>query len=730
MAQSLGLPKQTPRGRQKHIKEDDLFVCSKDGKAYKVSWALLKILFQDPPPRWHLRKSELKGPGNYRENQVVLCHGIDSAWDLDTGKKLSGPAEVFHAPIAGPKSDEEWWTTVFKNTLVVGYSVRFFNGPTYTEPFANNWHLGEETNTKSQYSFDYMFYNCAQLEFMTESLPSGGEDRVKEYSLHHMDVTDKCIDMSYAFAGTQIKSNANRDEFKDWDTKNVVSFRGTFRGRPSRNGSFAGSWRGDLRKCPKFVATSARDIDYMYSGQPGCHIPGPDKGWGLENVETARYAFSYGDYYYRDPNRASGFEHLRFGKVKTLEGFMDGTREYTFNASGWDVSTCTNFRRMFYSGYITGEGMGNWDMSNATDTSYMFHFTTNFNPPTDTEAGFYKWNLGNVTMMDGMLGNMNPDKNPIKAADMRGWCVSKISERPTDWGYMAPLHQIPWTMKEPNWGTCPPQEQRVKELWNLEHSISLQQVQGTQRWIQSDRPVPAGGKRELVVTTWHGSLHLRGDNQLSQDIADAGWGELRPVPPELGGGNDPSEIIVEWRKDVKTVSYTVKSPEHSYCTEGFDGLALVVQAKECYFTLDGNMDKIYGQLKKEWVTYQLPLRGVKNKYSWTIDTRCDQFTDAGRDPNNVCPNFEQAFRIYAVVLVDKKGGWVPYNKTWTPTEMNQPAPTVKRIPIADAVKETAFAPGALRVKGQEEDFDSNGNSVRLGLISHFDLDEDAYMEIS
>jgi len=63
----------------------------------------------------------------------------------------------------------------------------------------------------------------------------------------------------------------------------------------------------------------------------------------------------------------------------------------------------------------------NWNVSNVTDMSKLFHFATSFNQPIEN------WNVGNVTNMSGMFSSATSFNQPIG-----GWDVSNV----TDMSYM------------------------------------------------------------------------------------------------------------------------------------------------------------------------------------------------------------------------------------------------------------------------------------------------------
>lgn len=100
--------------------------------------------------------------------------------------------------------------------------------------------------------------------------------------------------------------------------------------------------------------------------------------------------------------------------------------------------------------------VGDWDVSNVTDMSYMFYACNEF-----TGGGMYSsmpsWDVSKVTNMEGMFSHAYKFK-----LDLSNWCVSNITTEPTDFALNAPLLT---ENKKPIWGTCP--YRTPEEFWNL-----------------------------------------------------------------------------------------------------------------------------------------------------------------------------------------------------------------------------------------------------------------------
>lgn len=86
-----------------------------------------------------------------------------------------------------------------------------------------------------------------------------------------------------------------------------------------------------------------------------------------------------------------------------------------FDVTGCDVSGVNNFNSMFaYPGF--NQDISAWDVSSATDMSFMFRFSLNFNQDISS------WDVSNVTNMRNMFSSAR-DFNQ----DLSGWDVSNVT---------------------------------------------------------------------------------------------------------------------------------------------------------------------------------------------------------------------------------------------------------------------------------------------------------------
>ena len=179
MAQSDGVPVVPMRGKKKHLKDDDLFACTfTDGKTYKVPWRDVKLLFVDPPSKWHIK--DLTG-GN------LPVANVDAVFAMD-GTELSGKAATFTVQPG-------------QEVIIFGNDVRYNQRGQDT---TCNWNFGDQTDTKNQTMWDDMF---------PHNLNFNGD-------IQHLDITEKAFNISYMFSGCQ-KFNQPVGHFNTVNCNNI-----------------------------------------------------------------------------------------------------------------------------------------------------------------------------------------------------------------------------------------------------------------------------------------------------------------------------------------------------------------------------------------------------------------------------------------------------------------------------------------------------------------------------
>jgi hypothetical protein len=168
--------------------------------------------------------------------------------------------------------------------------------------------------------------------------------------------------------------------------------------------------------------------------------------WDVSGITNMSYTF------YNAMVTPAGIEDWDVSSVTTFEHFsyLDGPTlkplDTTFNpdVSGWDVSSCTNFARMFQFQHGFNANLSQWDMSSATDISLMFFGSSTYgfgrNYMTFDGTGIDAWDVSNVIYMYGTFA-----RNDVINVDLSGWDVSNVIE------YGLFDDDTPnWTLPKPN----------------------------------------------------------------------------------------------------------------------------------------------------------------------------------------------------------------------------------------------------------------------------------------
>jgi surface protein len=98
---------------------------------------------------------------------------------------------------------------------------------------------------------------------------------------------------------------------------------------------------------------------------------------------------------------------------------FSGCFNFDDNLGNWDVSNVTNMKLMFESSYTFNNGgsssISSWDTSSVTDMESMFSSSSSFNQPIGS------WNVSNVTNMNAMF-TLSSFNQPLS-----GWDVSNVT---------------------------------------------------------------------------------------------------------------------------------------------------------------------------------------------------------------------------------------------------------------------------------------------------------------
>src|SRR5690554_16569 len=87
------------------------------------------------------------------------------------------------------------------------------------------------------------------------------------------------------------------------------------------------------------------------------------------------------------------------------------------NIGNWDVGSVTNMRAMFESANSFNQDIGNWNVSNVTEMYYMFAWASSFN------QNIGNWDVGSVTNMRAMFESATSFNQ-----ELLNWNVSNVTE--------------------------------------------------------------------------------------------------------------------------------------------------------------------------------------------------------------------------------------------------------------------------------------------------------------
>jgi len=115
-----------------------------------------------------------------------------------------------------------------------------------------------------------------------------------------------------------------------------------------------------------------------------------------------------------------GFNYLLNYKPSRPEIMHIGAKKFNSDISGWDTSSVTDMKWMFYeTTNFNGAYLKNWDVSKVTDMHEMFWECCNGGASLDLS----QWDTSSVTTMKYMFYGV-PEFN----SDISGWDVSNVED--------------------------------------------------------------------------------------------------------------------------------------------------------------------------------------------------------------------------------------------------------------------------------------------------------------
>ena len=154
----------------------------------------------------------------------------------------------------------------------------------------------------------------------------------------------------------------------------------------------------------------------------------------LSNVTNASYMLGYSNDLVTNNSIANwDTSHIQnFSGMFRTDNFPTATNTFNTNLNSWNVSSATNLSYMFEGRANYNQPLGNWQTNNATNLEGMFMNCSNFNQNLNTwnvgnvtnfsflfyEASLYNmplnnWNTSNATTFEGMFQNAKTFNQPI-----------------------------------------------------------------------------------------------------------------------------------------------------------------------------------------------------------------------------------------------------------------------------------------------------------------------------
>jgi surface protein len=184
---------------------------------------------------------------------------------------------------------------------------------------------------------------------------------------------------------------------------------------------------------PNTIPYSVTNTEGMFRNSPFNRDIG---GWNTSSVTNMKYMF----YEASSFNQNIGLWDT--SSVTDMRYMFDNAYVFNQNIGLWDTSSVTDMGAMFQRAYVFNQDVGGWNTSSVTNMGSMFWNARAFNQ----DIG--GWNTSSVTNMGYMFRNAYDFNQSLIR-----WCVTNIISKPggfddstTNW--------IPKEGRQPEWGTC------------------------------------------------------------------------------------------------------------------------------------------------------------------------------------------------------------------------------------------------------------------------------------
>jgi surface protein len=370
-------------------------------------------------------------------------------WQINTGSNIEmqglfRDTTAFNQPISrsmvtvGSKTYEAWNTK-----KVTRFRNMFLQASAFNQDIAN-WDVSGSTDNK------LMFYYAKSFN----------------QDISKWDVTNN-TNWSSTFYGCPITFNLSssyqpstygRAPYVAWDTKNVTNFSSMFFNYNGDNSNPNPGYNGDVTN---WDTSNATNILRMFAGINATHTSSfnqdistkqvtiPGKGtynaWDVSNVTSFSHTNTTNTSYYRGPfvwnrvfNQDIGNWEINTGSAIQMNGMFYeatafnqdiSTKEVTVGSktyTAWDTEKLAGTVGMFYKANSFNQPIGNWNLSNVTDMSYMFYLHQNFNQEISASVQTVRGKTYNAWYTPNNKNYIGTFRQSIFNKDVSNWNTSNV----------------------------------------------------------------------------------------------------------------------------------------------------------------------------------------------------------------------------------------------------------------------------------------------------------------